>query len=51
MGKSRRRHRRGFKLEAVKQVVEPGRLVADVAEGLGVHHRLLRSRLLRSQLR
>ncbi len=41
MGKSRRTHSREFKLEAVKQVVEQGCLVADVAEGLGVHPSLL----------
>ncbi len=41
MGKSRRTHSREFKLEAVKQVVEQGRSVADVAKGLGVHPSLL----------
>ncbi len=41
MGKSRRKYSREFKLEAVKQVVEQGRLVASVAEGLGVHPSLL----------
>ena len=41
MGKSRRTHSREFKPEAVKQVVEQGRSVADVAEGLGVHPSLL----------
>ena len=41
MGKSRRKHSREFKLEAVKQVVEKGRSVASVAEGLGVHPSLL----------
>ncbi len=41
MGKSRRKFSREFKLEAVKQVVEQGRSVADVAEGLGVHPSLL----------
>ena len=41
MGKSRRKHSREFKLEAVKQVVEQGRSVADVAGGLGVHPSLL----------
>ena len=41
MGKSRRKYSREFKLEAVKQVVEQGRSVASVAEGLGVHPSLL----------
>ena len=41
MGKSRRKYSREFKLEAVKQVVEQGRSVAEVAEGLGVHPSLL----------
>ncbi len=37
MGKSRRKYSLEFKLEAVKQVVEHGRPVAEVADGLGVH--------------
>ncbi len=41
MGKSRRKFSREFKLEAVKQVVEHDRSVADVAEGIGVHPSLL----------
>ena len=41
MGKSRRKHSREFKLEAVKQVVEHGRSIAEVAEGLGIHPSLL----------
>ncbi len=41
MGKSRKKYSREFKLEAVKQVVEQGRSVASVAEGLGVHPSLL----------
>ena len=41
MGKSRRKHSREFKIEAVKQVVEKGRSVSDVAEGLGIHANML----------
>ena len=41
MGRSRRRHSREFKLEAVKQVVEQGRSLCEVAEGLGVNRGLL----------
>ncbi len=41
MGKSRRKHSREFKLEAVKQVVEYGRSVAEVAEGLGIQPNML----------
>ncbi len=41
MGKSRRKHSREFKLEAVKQVVEHGRSIAEVADGLGVNRSLL----------
>ena len=37
MGKSRRRHSREFKIEAVRQVVEHGRSVSEVAAGLGVN--------------
>jgi len=41
MGKSRRKHSREFKIEAVKQVVVHGRSVAEVAEGLGVNPNML----------
>ena len=41
MGKSRRKHSLEFKLEAVRQVVEQGRPVSDVADGLGVNRNLL----------
>ena len=41
MGKSRRKHSLEFKLEAVKQVVEQGRSIAEVADGLGVNRNLL----------
>jgi transposase len=41
MGKSRRKHSREFKLEAVRQVVEQGRPVSEVAEGLGVSRTLI----------
>ena len=41
MGKSRRKHSREFKVEAVKQVVEKGRSVTEVADGLGVHPNML----------
>ena len=41
MGKSRRKYSREFKLEAVKQVVEQGRAVQAVADGLGMHASLL----------
>jgi transposase len=41
MGKSRRKHSREFKLEAVKQVVERGRSISEVAGGLGIHPGLL----------
>ena len=41
MGSSRRKHSREFKLEAVKQVVERGRSVSEVAAGLGIHPNLL----------
>ena len=41
MGKSRRKHSREFKIEAVKQVVEHGRSVAEVAAGLGVNANML----------
>ena len=41
MGKSRRKHSLEFKLEAVKQVVEQGRRVSEVADGLGINRNLL----------
>ena len=41
MGKSRRKHSREFKLEAVKQVVERGRAVCEVADSLGVNRNML----------
>lgn len=41
MGKSRRKHSREFKIEAVKQVVDSGRPVTVVARGLGVNPSLL----------
>jgi len=41
MGKSRRKHSREFKVEAVRQVIEHGRSVAEVAEGLGINRNLL----------
>ena len=41
MGMSRRKHRREFKLEAVKQVVEKGRSVSEVADGLGINRGVL----------
>lgn len=41
MGKSRRKHSREFKVEAVRQVVEQGRSVAEVADGLGINRNLL----------
>ena len=41
MGRSRRMYSREFKIEAVKQVVEQGRSVSEVAAGLGVHATLL----------
>ncbi len=41
MGRSRRKHSHEFKLEAVKQVVEHGRSVSEVADSLGVHRSLL----------
>lgn len=40
MGKSCRRHRE-FKIEAVRQVVEMGRPVTEVADGLGINRSLL----------
>jgi transposase len=41
MGKSRRTHSREFKLEAVKQVVDQGRSVSEVADALGINRNLL----------
>ena len=41
MGKPRRKHSREFKLEAVKQVVEHGRSVSEVADNLGVNRNML----------
>ena len=41
MGKSRRKHSREFKLEAVKQVVERGRSVSEVADSLGINRNML----------
>lgn len=41
MGKSRRKHSREFKIEAVKQVIVHGRSVAEVAAGLGVNANML----------
>jgi transposase len=40
MGKSRRRHSREFKLEAVKQVLN-GRPVSEVADNLGINRNML----------
>lgn len=41
MGKFRRKHSREFKIEAVKQVVEQGRSVAEVSDGLGINRAML----------
>jgi len=41
MGSPRRQHSREFKLEAVKQVVQQGRSVSEVADGLGINRNLL----------
>ena len=41
MGQSRRKHSREFKLEAVKQVVEHGRTVSEVADSLGINRNML----------
>ena len=41
MGTSRRKYSREFKIEAVKQVTEKGRPVAEVAEALGISRNLL----------
>ncbi len=40
-GGRRRRFDKGFKLEAVKLVVEEGRSVAEVSRNLGIHGNLL----------
>jgi transposase len=37
----RRKHSREFKVAAVKQVVEQGRSVSEVADGLGINRNLL----------
>ena len=41
MGRARKKYSREFKLEAVKLVVEQGRPVGDVADGLGINRNLL----------
>jgi transposase len=41
MGMSRRKHTREFKVEAVRQVIEKGRSVAEVADGLGINRNML----------
>ncbi len=41
MGSPRRKHSREFKLEAVKQVVQQGRSVTEVADGLGINRNML----------
>ena len=41
MGRSRRKHSREFKLEAVRQVVVHGRSVSEVADSLGVNRNML----------
>ena len=41
MGTSRRKHTREFKVEAVRQVVEKGRSVTEVADGLGINRNML----------
>ena len=41
MGSPRRKHSREFKLEAVKQVVQQGRSVSEVADGLGINRNML----------
>ena len=41
MGSSRRKHSREFKLEAVRQVVDNGRTVTDVADSLGINRNML----------
>ncbi len=41
MGKPRKKYSREFKMEAVKMVLEQGRAVREVAEGLGVSETVL----------
>lgn len=41
MGTSRRKHSLEFKIEAVRQVVDQGRSVSEVADGLGINRNLL----------
>lgn len=41
MGKPRRKYSNEFKVDAVRQVVEQGRSVVEVAKGLGIHENLL----------
>ena len=41
MDSTRKKHSREFKLEAVKQIVEQGRSVSEVADGLGINHNML----------
>lgn len=41
MGNPRRKYSNEFKVDAVRQVIEEGRTVVEVAEGLGVHENLL----------
>ena len=41
MGMSRRQHSLEFEPEAVKQVVEKGRSVSEVADGLGINRGVL----------
>ncbi len=41
MGKPRRKHTKEFKLEAVRQVVEKGRPVRQVADSLGINESML----------
>ena len=43
MGKTRRRHPREFKLEAVRLVMEQGRSVRETARSLGIAESLLHS--------
>ncbi len=41
MGKPRRKYTNEFKVDAVRQVVEQGRSVVEVASSLGIHENLL----------
>jgi transposase len=41
MGTSRRKHTREFKVEAVRQILEKGRSVSEVADGLGINRNML----------